>query len=99
MKDQPDKEGEFETAYQIEGIVNGNPEWIIVSKYTYDNVPIKGNKRIIKVPVNSGGEQKSWRLTKEQMLDIFRAGAGFALNQFVEPDAKQYFKDKFGIDL
>lgn len=44
-------------------------------------------------------EGEGWRLTKDQMLNIFRAGAGYALNQFKEPNAKQYFKEQFNIDL
>lgn len=44
-------------------------------------------------------EWEGWKLTKDEMLNLFRAGAGYALNQFKEPNAKQYFKEQFNIDL
>lgn len=43
--------------------------------------------------------ERTFTLTAEEMLNIFRSGAGYALNQFNEPNAKEYFKDKFSIEI
>lgn len=39
------------------------------------------------------------KFTLDEMKDIFRAGANYALNQFNEPNIYEYFSEKFGIDL
>lgn len=88
MNKQPGKEGE-----QPE--VNSKAK----KKCPYTNHQLRSAWISGYLTAESGGEEKRFTLTVEQMKDIFRAGAGYALNQFKEPNAQQYFKDKFNIDL